>query len=106
MQDMSLNLPQGKNNNDDDALYVMKLANLLSKYDTHTGPVRTQFDMSKEEISALEKKYGAKIQMEAPIETHGTLDDKSVSNNWFYRNRMKKQKMLEAKRKAEENAAG
>ena len=102
MQEMTLSLPSGKHNNNEDSLYVRNLAKFMSEYDTYTGPVRTQLDMSADEIAAIEKQYGAKVQMHHAIETHGTLDDRSVSQNWFYRNRMKKL----AKKRIAEQAKG
>jgi hypothetical protein len=63
------------------------------------GPVRTQFDMSRKEIAAIEKKYGCKVLFDsdkakikrAPI-------DSRIADNFFdhARRRKMRQELIEA----------
>ena len=55
------------------------------------GPVRTQHDMSPEEIQAIEEKYGAKVLMDR-VQEKRSPDDSYVYDSWHrfrYRARLK-----------------
>tara|TARA_R100001244_G_scaffold27757_2_gene27375 strand:- start:191 stop:517 length:327 start_codon:yes stop_codon:yes gene_type:complete len=67
-----------------------------SRFDQKTGKVRTQHDMTPEEIKKLEKKYGAKIRMDVEVPTHGTMDDESICNGWYYKQHRRRKLAKEA----------
>ena len=72
-----------------------------SRFDQKTGNVRTQHDMTPEEIKKLEKKYGAKIRMDVEVPTHRPTDEASICNGWYYkqhRRRKLAQEALDAKK--------
>jgi len=63
------------------------------------GPVRTQFDMSRKEIAAIEKKYGCKVLFgsdKAKIKRDPI--DSRIADNFFDRARRRKmrQELIEA----------
>ncbi len=74
----------------DAAWSPLRLAMCISKGDSMTGKIRTQHDMSKEEIAALEEKYGAKINMDVEVPVHGPADKESVECNWWAQRRRHK----------------
>lgn len=67
----------------------------MAKGDCGSGPIRTQHDMTVEEINALEELYGAKIRMDVEVLVHKPWDRASVETGWFLQRRLFREKLAE-----------
>lgn len=78
------------------------MAMSIAEGDKSIGPVRTQHDMTPKEISFLEDKYGAKIQMDVEVRVHTPTDDKSICNGWFHQQHRRRRDIKNAEARQEE----
>ncbi len=96
MEESTVHLPGGASRFGGGYQDTAMLVRNEAKFDTHTGPVKTQHDMTPKEIAALEKHYGAKINMDVVVDTHGTMDDASICNGWYHAQHRRRQLAKEA----------
>jgi|TARA_R110002051_G_scaffold122145_3_gene195270 hypothetical protein len=67
----------------------------MAKGDSGSGSVRTQHDMTSEEIEALEELYDAKIRMDVEVLVHNPWDRVSVESGWFTQRKLFREKQAE-----------
>ena len=67
----------------------------MAKGDSGSGLVRTQHDMTPEEIEALEELYGVKIRMDVEVLVHKPWDRASVESGWFMQRKLFREKQAE-----------